>query len=254
MVGPTRVNMLIGRTLDVVDDYWARDLGCARDQLRSPVPRVQAHAGGLEGYAGVFVLTVDPGAPVVSAPAELARTLAPRAPRFTADAVSEPDVLRRLLEPVAVGPVIGPAYLSYADAGSFRAPDLGNTRQLGVADRREFDAFRSRCDPADWDPKGFDLESKPTFGAFGERGDLLAVADFELWAGRIAHLSVVAHPHARGQGHGARAVAAAAARALDAGHVLQYRALRENRASLRVAARLGFVRYGWSVAARLAAE
>jgi GNAT superfamily N-acetyltransferase len=240
---------LSARTLGIVDEYWARDLGCTRDELRPRIPSLRAHRGGLAGYPGVFALTVGLGAPVVSAPPDVARILSRRAARFTADAVVSPGGLRELLEPNEVARVIGPADLSYADAGSFRSPRLGDTRELGLGDRLEFELLKASCAADEWDPKGFDLSARRTLGAFGDRGELLAVADFEVWAERIAHLSVVTHPRARGQGQGVRAVAAAATIALDSDLVLQYRALRDNRASLRVAAKLGFELYGWSIAA-----
>jgi GNAT superfamily N-acetyltransferase len=149
--------------------------------------------------------------------------------------------------------VVGPAQLNYADAASFRPGDRSHARELGLADRADFGALQAACDPVDWGLKGFDPDAKRTFGAFSIRGELFAVADYEVWAARIAHLSVVAHPHARGQGYGLRAVAAAATCALESNLVLQYRALRDNRASLRVATKLGFQSYGWSIAARFAA-
>ena len=243
--------MLSKETLEMVDEYWARDLGCTRGDLRPRVPRLQPHAGGLEGYPGVFVLILDGSAPVVSVPSNLERLLSPRTARFTPAAVSSPDGVRSLLEPTEVARVVGPAQLNYADAASFRPGDRAHARELELADRADFEALQAACDPVDWDLKGFAPDTKRTFGAF--RGELLAVADFEVWAERIAHLSVVAHPHVRGQGYGLRAVAAAATCALESDLLLQYRALRDNRASLRVAAKLGFQSYGWSIAARFAA-
>jgi GNAT superfamily N-acetyltransferase len=245
--------MLSEKTLDIVDEYWTSDLGCARGSLRPRVPRLQAHAGGLAGYAGVFVLVLDGAAPVVSAPPDVEQLLSPRTASFTRAAVASRDGIASLLEPTEVARVIGPAQLQYADADSFRPGDLARARALGPADRADFGALQAACDPADWDLKGFDPDAKPTFGAFNVQGELLGVADYEVWAERIAHLSVVAHPNARGQGYGLRAVAAAATCALESNLVLQYRALSENRASLRVAAKLGFESYGWSIAARFAA-
>lgn len=235
----------------IVDDYWAGDLGCRREELRPPSPRIQAHGGGLAGYPGVFILTLD-GAPVVSVPPELVATLSPKAALFTAAAVAAPETLRHLLAPALVDRVIGPAYLDYADDESLRTPDLRDTRQLTPADQPVVDALKANCLAADWEPKGFDLQTRPSFGAFDSDGALVAIADFEVWGGHIAHFGLVADPGVRGRGHGTRAFAAAARSALDAGLVLQYRVLADNFPSLRVAAKLGFARYGWSVAARFA--
>jgi RimJ/RimL family protein N-acetyltransferase len=242
---------LSAKSLDVVDAHWASEFGCGREELRPPVPRVQAHAGGLEGYPGVFILTLD-AAPVVSVPPELLEAIAPRAETFVAEAIGDPAALRRLLSPADVTRVIGPAQLTYADAASFAGAEPGNTRELSRLDHAAFDELKAACSPEDWAPKGLALDARPTFGAFGDDGKLRAVAGFEIWSHRIAHLSVVADPAARGQGHGTRAVAAAARSALDANLVLQYRVLKQNLPSVRVAAKLGFELYGWSMAARLA--
>jgi GNAT superfamily N-acetyltransferase len=245
------VSTLEKTTLEIADGYWAQDLGCTRDELRPRAPRLQSHAGGLTGYPGVFILVLDGAAPVVSVPAELQQRLSARSDEFTAAAVATPDGLRHLLAPTEIARVIGPAQLNYADAATFRPTALKPARKLGRSDREQFEGLQAACDPADWDGKGFDLEARHTFGAFDEQGELRAVADFDLWAERIAHLSVVAHPQAQGRGYGPSAVAAAASFALESSLVLQYRALRDNRASLRVAAKLGFQSYGWSMAARL---
>ena len=240
-------------TLEIVDSHWAQDLGCSREELRPPHPQVHEHGGGrLQGYSGVFILVLG-GAPVVSAPPHLIAGLRARARSFTVEAVEDPSTLEGCLAPAVVARVIGPAQLCYADAGSFERRDVPDTRELSTVDQGQFDTLRSACTPTEWDSKKFDLAEKRTFGAFGEGEQLLAIADFEIWAGRIAHLSVVTHPAARGHGHGTRAVAAAAGGALDEGLVLQYRALRANGPSLSVCAKLGFEDYGWSIAARLAA-
>jgi GNAT superfamily N-acetyltransferase len=239
------------KTIEIADEYWAADLGCAREDLRPPEPRIQAHAGGLTGYQGVFALTLGP-APIVSVPPELTGVVAPRAGEFVAATVADPDALRSLLGPAAVAQIIGPAYLTYADASSLSNLDPGNARELTALDRGAFDGLKQACPAEDWDPKGFGLDGQHTFGAFRDDGALLAVANFEIWGCRIAHLSVIAHPQARSQGHGRRAVAAAARCALADDLILQYRALKENLPSLRIAERLGFEMYGWSMAARLA--
>jgi len=102
---------LSDQTLEIIDDYWAQDFGCRRDELRPSVPRVQAHGGGLEGYRGVFILAVGV-APVVSAPPGMAAILGPRAPLFTDETIGDPSTLRDLLAPAAAARIIGPAHLS----------------------------------------------------------------------------------------------------------------------------------------------
>jgi GNAT superfamily N-acetyltransferase len=234
---------------EIADDYWARELGCARTELRPGAPRVRAHAGGLTGYNGSFVLVLD-AAPLVSVPPEILPIVAARADQFAPASVADAGALRRLLSPSNVTRVIGPAYIHYADPSSLGRVPPGDARALTPLDAGPFRDLRAACAPEDWDPKDFALEPQCTFAAFDADGSLAAVANFRIWDGGIAHISVIAHPERRGRGHATRAVAATMEAAVRAGLVPQYRVLAENAASLRVAEKLGFRRYGWSVAAR----
>ena len=91
----------------------------------------------------------------------------------------------------------------------------------------------------------------PLFGVFDTSRELTALASYEAWNRRIAHISIVTHPRHRGRGSGRAAVALAAQHALAAGLVPQYRTLRANTASMAIANRLGFVEYGFSVYVRM---
>jgi hypothetical protein len=51
---------LTAATLDIVDRYWAADLGCSRADLRSPSTHVVPHADALADYRGVFMLLMVP--------------------------------------------------------------------------------------------------------------------------------------------------------------------------------------------------
>jgi predicted GNAT family acetyltransferase len=84
-----------------------------------------------------------------------------------------------------------------------------------------------------------------------EKGGLVALASYELWGGRIAHISIVSHPLWRGRGYAATAVSALAKIVLERGLVPQYRTLEANKPSMAVARRLGFVQYATSFAVRL---
>jgi RimJ/RimL family protein N-acetyltransferase len=70
---------------------------------------------------------------------------------------------------------------------------------------------------------------------------------------RIAHLSIVTAPGQRGRSLATAAAACAAPHALAEGLVPPYRTLESNAATMGVARRLGFERYGCSVSVRLAA-
>lgn len=242
-------------TLAKVEEYWARELGCTREELRPLAPRVQVHRGGISGFPGVFILAAG-AAPVISAPSDIASVLRPSASRFTSDTTANVVILGELLLRAAAGRIVGPSQLSYVDAASFRrvkAPPSSDTRELNETDLPHLWALKAHCPPAEWEPKNFNLEAKRSFGAFGDNGELLAVADFAIWDEQIAHIGVITRPAVRGQGYGTLAVAAAVSCALDAGLVPQYWALRENQSSLAIRAKLGFRDFAWTMAVRFAA-
>jgi len=125
-------------------------------------------------------------------------------------------------------------------------------RALDEGDRDRVADLRSRCTAEEWEHGGSDFGSVPTFGAFDERGELMALAGYQRWD-RIAHLYIVTSPAARGRGYGGAAVSAAASHASSAGLLPQYRTLRANVPAIRLARRLGFAEYGVSVFVRIRA-
>jgi predicted GNAT family acetyltransferase len=80
---------------------------------------------------------------------------------------------------------------------------------------------------------------------------LVALAGCEVWGGGIAHISVISHPRYRGKGYAGAVVSTLTATVLAQGLVPPYRTLESNTPSMHVAHRLGFVRYGVSMAVRL---
>ena len=244
--------MLARATLAAVDGYWAAFLGVTRADLRPPEPWVVAHAE-LGDYRGMYAQSFG-AAPVVSLPVELLERFGTAAARAAAGAWAEDEDRWRAVFGERVQAVVGPAAVAYADAGTLRhfAADA-ELRVLGDADRRALDAFRRALPAQEWEHGGPEPGSGPVVGAFAG-GELAAVAGYEVWGGRIAHLSIVTHPAHRGRGLGALAVALAARTALDRGLLPQYRTLLANTPAMSIARRLGFVPYATSLAVRLRTE
>jgi len=81
----------------------------------------------------------------------------------------------------------------------------------------------------------------------------MALAGYECWE-KIAHISIVTAPEGRNRRFGGAAVSLAAKHALAADLVPQYRTLKGNEPSMRLAKRLGFEAYGVSTYVRISSS
>jgi GNAT superfamily N-acetyltransferase len=239
------------QALRIADEWWARELGCGAHELRPRSARVQGHAGGLVGQDGIWILVAGP-APVVSLPRALLPVLGERARWWSRQTVEDPRALLEELAPTVPARIIGPAFIGYASEDSLRGAGGPQARLLSAADREAVARLRETFAPEEWEEGGTDAEQSPAFGAFDAGGELRALAGYERWD-RIAHISIACAAGFRNRGFGASAVTRAAEHALSRGLVPQYRALRSNAPSLRVAAKLGFQEYGFSMLLRLTA-
>jgi GNAT superfamily N-acetyltransferase len=245
--------MLSVEVLRVADEYWANDFGCAVEDLRPVKTRVQIHAGGMAEYHGASLLMLRV-APVVSVPEFIYSEVAARADSFTPANTRDPETLTSLLAPAQVSLVLGPAYIGYASAAELRQSSVEGTRKLESFEDPAVQGFKAALGPEDWDVGGIGPCEGRAIGAFSDAGELKAICGIRVWGGTIAHLCVATLPDARGYGFGTRAVAATAQFALELGLLPQYRTLESNLPSIRVAEKLGFKKYGWSMFARFVGE
>jgi GNAT superfamily N-acetyltransferase len=236
--------MLPDYTLRVADAWWARDFACSPELLRPGATHVQVHAGELTGDDGIWILAVGRW-PLVSLPATVP-LLRERAQVWSRETIATPAALEQGLGPIRPTRIVGPAFIGYATRESLGKDIKKRARQLVESDGDAATALRSLCDAVAWEHGGSEFGRVPTFGAFDDEGGLAALAGYETW-GQIAHISIVSAPHRRSQGFGVAAVLAAAEHALESGLVPQYRTLKANGPSMRVAERLGFQEYGVSL-------
>ncbi len=125
----------------------------------------------------------------------------------------------------------------------------GRARVLGDGDADAVAALREACEPVAWDHGGPSPETVTSVGAFV--GDALAaLASYELWGERIAHIGIVTQPAHRGRGLGKAAVSALSRIVLDRGLVAQYRTLCANAPSMAIARALGFQRFATTLSIR----
>ena len=245
------MHRLTAETRSAVDTYWATFFGCAPDALHRSDSHVVSHAG-LGDYAGVYAMTFEGGAPIVSVPPAYLDLAAAGAVSWSSQSVSSPADLQTLLGPRA-GDVIGPAVVSYLDAPpNDRPPADGDVRVLRPSEsahRIAVERLGVACTPTDWAHGGATLTDTPAAGVFHD-ASLVAMASYTVWGGRLAHIAVVTHPSFRGRGFGRTAVARLLAE-LDHHLIPQYRTLASNVPALHVATSLGFVSYARSMAVRL---
>lgn len=96
--------------------------------------------------------------------------------------------------------------------------------------------------PDDLDESGLAEVTDPVVVARAADGEIAAACGYRVWPNGVAHLSVLADPRHRRQGHARRAATAAIARALDERLLPQWRA--RPRASRALGWALGLVEMG----------
>jgi GNAT superfamily N-acetyltransferase len=205
---------LTDESIATIEAYWSADLGCGIDDLRDGQLVVTRQDG-----PSVFVFARR--GTIISVPAAVDNAA-----------------------------IIGPAFIGYADAATFAHTGANVARLLDGADNAAVADLRHACDPTQWEHGG-PTEASTCVGVFSG-STLAALASFERWGARIAHIAVVTHPGFRSRGLGRAAVAAITRVALERNLVAQYRTLMANAPSMAIARGLGFQRYALTLAIRVA--
>ncbi len=242
------LSQLSVQTLATIDRYWVSSLGCPPPYLHEdgihivPLPVADDYWGILVFRRGAAV--------VVTVPAVLHTALEPALRRIRAADLDDEEAIRAIVEH-PIDRIVGPAYLGYADRGTFLPMPDPETRLLQATDVDAVERLRVACSTTDWEHGGSTAGQQPAVGRF-LAGELVALASWEVWDGTIAHIYVVTHPAHRRRGYGKAVVSAIAAEALARGLVPQYRTLERNLPSVGIALALGFRQYATTLAVRLA--
>jgi GNAT superfamily N-acetyltransferase len=226
--------------VQTVDEFWAADVGCPCESLRSEGTITVCHPNQHSDWNGIFILRID-SAPIISLPRDLFSSLCIAARQWSTTQVFDSTQLRSLIGS-CVDKIIGPAFIGYTESGMFRPIETSSTTLLRNEHSEHVVSLRAACDPMEWDHGGRQFGENPTIGVFVGT-ELIALAGYDIWGDRIAHLSIVTHPRYRRHGHGCAAVSRLTEIALERGLVPQYRTLDSNTASIKIAAKLGFTRY-----------
>lgn len=153
------------------------------------------------------------------------------------------------------GRVFGPSWHHYGDNNSLRSrPDQSAEQVCGS--HPELLTFLDSNSTDDWAESGFPekpADADPdttTFCVLRDAGKIVAAGNMTEWRGAPADVGVLVHPSQRGQSFAVRLVGAMVDTALPRVGAVRYRALATNDASLSVAEKLGFERYGGNYLAR----
>jgi hypothetical protein len=185
-----------------------------------------------------------------------------------------------LLDPARVallidGPIshcVGPLYEGYAEADGFRPSPSSNLVTLDASYVKDVQAFTEACedsgrdvtpvwrdvlqrffsasDPTEVEHSGLLRADSPLFAVITD-SRILALAHYSMWAADAASIGVLPHPAYRRRGHGKAVVSAAMSAAFAQGHLVLYRTLLTNRASVALAESLGCSDYGRFLAIHL---
>jgi RimJ/RimL family protein N-acetyltransferase len=234
-------------TLAELARYWANFFGCPPAAIEAPGARVLPHAE-LGHYRGIYCYRRE-GAALASVPPDELAHWATRLRGLSAEQLLEAGVMAERAG-VAPAHLVGPAVIAYADVETLRPLPTAGTRLLSASDEEAHAALQDACPPLEWQHGGSEFGLLPLAGRFA-RGELVALAGYEVWGDRIAHIAVVTHPAHRGKGYGAEAVSLLAENVIARGMIAQYRTLRANTPSLRLGASLGFAAYAETLAIRL---
>jgi GNAT superfamily N-acetyltransferase len=229
-----------------IDRYWAAEMGLGPD-FKPEAPAVICTVQQL--YSGVQLFHRN-GFLVVASPRRLIDFIATSVRDLPIGKIFSVEFVQRLPAP-GIERILGPARVSYADSSTFRLSPTISCRLLTPDDAAICQSFTEALSVAEVEQSGFDSGEAPAFGAFAA-GVLCAVASYQVWEPRIAHITVATHPDYRRLGYGPVAVSALAEHAFARNLILQYRALASNENSLKLGRSLGFQKYCSTIYARLA--
>ena len=244
--------MLYPETLRAVDGWWTSVFGCDETGLFPRHATIYPRPAG-DAFHGVYAMAFGAAAPVATVdPPLLATAKTPLRFALSAGLAADASIWAAIFED-EVEAVVGPAAVRCADRGTFRPITAeGSVRTLAPEDEPAVARLRAASPPVEWEHGGSEIVH-PQAGAFA--GDeLVALAGYETWGNRIAHISVITHPAHRGRGLGTAVVSHVAVLALDRRLVPQYRTLEANAPSIAIAERLGFEPYARSLAVRLTGD
>ena len=235
----TGVPQLRAKSLDAVLGWWAQEIGVN-------VPELMARADGVTLIAssnlpGVFLFRRGSDLRIAALLSKL-HAIHDAILGQSFKALLTAEFWQTL--PEFAGTANGPAHLFYLDGlpenWTSGTPRRVMVRGLSQIDAKLFGEFIESLTPLEREHSGLELGPRPMWGVFKDK-ELIAVAGYDAWPGRIAHIGVAVHPEHRGQKVGQLVVQAAARGALARRRIVQYRALSDNAGAVGIGNALRFI-------------
>jgi hypothetical protein len=239
------VSGLATQTIERVRRAWADLAGIGTLERGAKAVLVQADSALCpSGWVGILYLD---GSLVVVVPAVEFKALATAAlAGLPIERVPDFSLVASDFGPVEA--TLGPAVLMYADHRSLRPSTRTDVDQVPKGDQRVAELVESVSIEDRNEADVLDVTSPMFVAMLG--GEIVSVCGYRVWAGVLAHLSVVTHPDVRNRGLAKSVGGAAAAHALANGLVPQWRA--RPKASQAVGRSLGFRALGAQLSVRIA--
>ena len=133
-------------------------------------------------------------------------------------------------------------YTYYTTTPLAPAFPLDNVRVLSAADAALLSDLQAQCSASELAMSEITIHDPLVMGCLAGN-HLIGVASVLDWGGDIFDIGVLTHPAHRGQNIGAALTTALSNEVIQRGGIPQYRADEQNRGSVRIAEKCGFVRF-----------
>ncbi len=239
------------RSREGVLAFWAGEMGLSVPELLIPVSGVRISIRA--AILGVLVLRRGDDVRIATSDSNVER-LGECLPRDIGTDFCSPDMWRCVF-PDLCGSVTGPTRYCYLDAipKAWAPPPASRkkvfVRGLAASDLKIYAEFAMTLSREEREMSGLDSFGRQLWGVFSD-GVLAAVAGYDAWPNRVAHLGVATRPDFRGRKFAQLAVQAVSRGAVARKRIVQFACLSSSAEAVAVAFSLGFLQFAETLITR----